>query len=445
MITAPSAASRAATALFPAPMPPVSPPSSSRHHITATACVAAAAPEKGADTGKVTSRRVVAKSGNCRDTSVPGILPGGEHNGANMTQGRHCIGRPGLGRRDITMILAAMDVTERSHGTAAGVPCAGRRPRPPGSSPPPRCSRCSRSAAGTPPPAPPPSCRCWPVDQAGTQRLSHQPWREARVSAILPASAPVPCASARTAPTPGPEGHAAWSRDTPHERIPPTEPSHEQVNGVATAARQPSWLDVVFAARRWIPAGRRRRTRSSPARPNPNPQTQQPQYQQPQNQQTPPNPAAQNAGQNTAQGAAAYTTEPVRHETSEEADAVPGGCAAAAAADRGTGHRPDRAARRGRRRCPGDPRTPAAATEQPAGETPRRHRTGGGRDHRTGPPAGPPAGRRPRPGRAAAPSLDASGSPVPGLSGSPGPERRGDQPGAGRARSPTCCGPARSG
>lgn len=30
-----------------------------------------------------------------------------------MTQGRHCIGRPGLGRRDITMILAASDVTER--------------------------------------------------------------------------------------------------------------------------------------------------------------------------------------------------------------------------------------------------------------------------------------------------------------------------------------------
>ncbi|MEV4508734.1 hypothetical protein AB0K00_07215 [Dactylosporangium sp. NPDC049525] len=30
-----------------------------------------------------------------------------------MTQGRHCIGRPGLGRRDITMILAAAEVTER--------------------------------------------------------------------------------------------------------------------------------------------------------------------------------------------------------------------------------------------------------------------------------------------------------------------------------------------
>jgi hypothetical protein len=29
-----------------------------------------------------------------------------------MTQGRHCIGRPGLGRRDITMILAAADGAE---------------------------------------------------------------------------------------------------------------------------------------------------------------------------------------------------------------------------------------------------------------------------------------------------------------------------------------------
>ncbi|MFF5227536.1 hypothetical protein [Dactylosporangium sp. NPDC000521] len=29
-----------------------------------------------------------------------------------MTQGRHCIGRPGLGRRDITMILATTDAAE---------------------------------------------------------------------------------------------------------------------------------------------------------------------------------------------------------------------------------------------------------------------------------------------------------------------------------------------
>ena len=36
-----------------------------------------------------------------------------ERNGANMTQGRHCIGRPGLGRRDITMIVAAADVSGR--------------------------------------------------------------------------------------------------------------------------------------------------------------------------------------------------------------------------------------------------------------------------------------------------------------------------------------------
>jgi hypothetical protein len=36
-----------------------------------------------------------------------------------MTQGRHCIGRPGLGRRDITMIVAA----------AADVTTTGRRPR----------------------------------------------------------------------------------------------------------------------------------------------------------------------------------------------------------------------------------------------------------------------------------------------------------------------------
>ena len=27
-----------------------------------------------------------------------------------MTQGRHCIGRPGLGRRDITMIVAAAGI-----------------------------------------------------------------------------------------------------------------------------------------------------------------------------------------------------------------------------------------------------------------------------------------------------------------------------------------------
>ncbi|GAB3857711.1 hypothetical protein ACFPIJ_18410 [Dactylosporangium cerinum] len=30
-----------------------------------------------------------------------------------MTQGRHCIGRPGLGRRDITMIVAAADASGR--------------------------------------------------------------------------------------------------------------------------------------------------------------------------------------------------------------------------------------------------------------------------------------------------------------------------------------------
>jgi hypothetical protein len=41
-----------------------------------------------------------------------------------MTQGRHCIGRPGLGRRDITMILAAAS----TYGTDA-TGAAGRRPR----------------------------------------------------------------------------------------------------------------------------------------------------------------------------------------------------------------------------------------------------------------------------------------------------------------------------
>lgn len=39
-----------------------------------------------------------------------------------MTQGRHSIGRPGLGRRDITMILAAVGETAREprhrHGSS---------------------------------------------------------------------------------------------------------------------------------------------------------------------------------------------------------------------------------------------------------------------------------------------------------------------------------------
>ncbi|MEV0128273.1 hypothetical protein AB0H83_07365 [Dactylosporangium sp. NPDC050688] len=43
-----------------------------------------------------------------------------------MTRGRHCIGRPGLGRRDITMIVAAADVAGRRARHRRGRPA--RRP-----------------------------------------------------------------------------------------------------------------------------------------------------------------------------------------------------------------------------------------------------------------------------------------------------------------------------
>ena len=285
--------------------------------------------------------------------------------------------------------------------------------------------------AGTRRREPPRSCRCWPVDQAGPQRLSHQPWRGRGLSAILcRASARVPCASARTAPTPGPEGHAAWSRDIPHGRI------HRRSRATTRSTgrhRGPAAGVAGCRTRRSTaaPAGRRRRTRSSPARRprSPSPATPEPA--------DTPN-TAQNAGQNTAQGAAAYTTD--------RSDTKPGArrrravrCAAASPADRGTGHRSDRAHHRGRRRCPGHPRlrrrTPSNRPVRRAPSPGRRRRPAA---------AGTTSGATATAGASGGPSLDASGSPVPGLGGTPDPSGVVTGP-VPQGTVTDCCGPARSG